>query len=1025
MFLARWAIQRPVATLMLMTATMVVGVLSIFYLQMDILPKINPPIMTVVTELPGASAQEVLTLVTEPMESATATVSGIKSLRSISRESMSMVVLQFDWNVNMSDVRAELTEKIEALPLPADAGKPQVNRFDPTQFPLMQVFASSEDKDSLAEVSRQVTQSIKPRLEAVPGVAAVNIVGGVTKEVRVELDAQKLSTYRIGLSRVAGLVAAGTASMPVGVVTEDNIQKNLRIPAKTQNVDDLGQITVGFIPVGRDMHPVTVSDLGTVVEGEVEGRSATRLNRQPAVGLQIHNDGSSNTAAVARAVRQELENIRRDLPELTLAVALDQGAFIEESLQTSARSLVMGGFFAMAVLLAFLGSLLSTVIVAVAIPFSILATFVLLFTAGFTLNVMTLGGLALGVGMFVDNSIVVIENIYRHLQLGKSPTEAAEIGSGEVAGAITAATMTTVVVFLPVVFVGGLTGTLFRELAVTVTFALLCSLIVSLTVIPMLASRWLKPSKDEGWRKRLRRRETMPNRILNFALHRKGIILGTSLLLLALAISYAPRIGSEFLPSVDEGVISVDLRLPVGTPLHETLNRVERLENELLQMRDVEQVTSLVGAGAGFAGARSALRGAAGNTAQIIVTLKDDAPPTLTILQAARDLVFKVKKVDEDIVFNLYSSLFFSPGSSANLLQLAVSGPDLERLRPYAADLVQALEDVPGLTGVQSNADVRLAELHLLVDDTSALRAGLSSLAVGNEVRRAVVGQITGRIRSAQELVNIRVMMQENDRNTIEALQNLPLEAGGQLVPLSEVAEVTSGFGPATIIREDQRPSIELTGQIEGRDIGSVLADALIRVEELGLPPEMEIRSVGAAILMQEGFSSLRSALLLSLFLIYMVMAAQFESLRSPLVILFTAPLAVIGVVSALLLTHTSFGITAYIGVIILAGIVVNNGIVLVDFAEKLRHGGHSVKDAAQQAVLTRTRPVLMTAFTTILGLLPLAAQLGDGTELQAPLARVVIGGMLSATILTLVVIPVIYSILYRKNERVLVGDGK
>jgi hydrophobic/amphiphilic exporter-1 (mainly G- bacteria), HAE1 family len=751
-----------------------------------------------------------------------------------------------------------------------------------------------------------------------------------------------------------------------------------------------------------------------VVEAVVAGDSITRLNMNPAVGLQIQKEGSSNTVSVARNVRRALRTAGSELPDLQLEVVLDQGQFIEDSLRSTAVSLIIGGFFALFVLMAFLGSIISTSIVAIAVPFSILATFALMYLSNMTLNIMTLGGLALGVGMLVDNSIVVMENIYRHVQSGENPVQAAEKGTSEVAGAISTATFTTLVVFLPVVFVGGLTGILFRELAITVTYALLASLIISLTVIPLLASRWLKPGKEQGKKERMRRFNSWGRKLLLWSLSHRAIVLALTLLLFGLSMAALPRIGREFLPSVDEGIFTIDLRLPEGTRLAETSARTERLEEELLAVPEVERVTAQVGTGSGFAGVRTALRGGAYNTAQLIVTLRPGTESTLAVMGRTREALLEKKEEDEEIVLNLYSSLFFAPGNSANLLQLTVSGPDFGRLKQVSADIVEETKDIDGLTNVQSSIDAVLPEYHVLVNEGEALKYGLTPRAVGQEISRALHGQLVGRLRGEEGLLNIRVGLQEQCRETMEDLLRIPLESGlmGIIVPLGTVASVEEGTGPATITREEQKESIEITGQIEGKDIGTLLSEVLQRVDDMDLPAGYELRSTGTAMLMEQGFESLRTALLLALVLIYMVMAAQFESLRTPFVIIFTAPLAAIGVISSLLLTRTPLGITAFIGIIILGGVVVNNGIVLVDLMEKIYSRGAAAKDAAVDAVKHRLRPVLMTAFTTILGLLPLAAKLGEGTELQAPLATVVIGGMLSATLLTLLIIPVLYTLI-------------
>jgi HAE1 family hydrophobic/amphiphilic exporter-1 len=999
---------------MSMLVIMLIGGVALWNLQLDMLPAINPPVLAIITELPGASAQEVLTLVTEPVEAVAATTAGIKELRSITREGISFVILQFNWDTKMSEARTELVEKLDLLPLSDDAGKPRIIKFDPSLLPLMQVFVAAGEDMELDSLTSVVEKRIKPRLEAVPGVASVGINGGVAREIRVELERDNLYSHGVGLGRVAGIIAQSASNLPAGSVSHDEREINVRLVSSPQNSDDIAALVVAFAGPLQ----VRVNDLGRVMEAVVATDSITRLNTCAAVGLHIQKEGSSNTVSVAGNARKALAQAAADLPDLQIEVMLDQGRFIEYSLRSTAVSLLIGGFFALLVLMAFLGSIISTAIVAVAVPFSILATFALMYLSGMTLNIMTLGGLALGVGMLVDNSIVVIENIYRHLQLGKKREEAAAVGCSEVAGAISAATLTTLVVFLPVVFVGGLTGTLFRELAVTVTYALLASLLISLTVIPLLASRWLKEGSVVRRRKSMGVIFSYGRRLLLWGLAHRALVLATALLLFGLSIAAVPRIGTEFLPAVDEGIFTVDLRLPAGTRLLETSKRAERIENELRSVPEVERVTAQVGTGGTFSGVRTALSGGASNSAQLIVTLRPGERSTLDVMGRTRELLLGSKEDDEEIVLNLYSSLFFAPGNSANLLQLTVNGPDFARLKQLANDIVKVASDIPGLTNVQTNLDVTLPEFHVRVKGDDALRYGLTPFGVGQEVSRALRGQVVGRLRGQKEALNIRVILQEDDRQTIDDLEKIPLEtaAPGLLVSLGSVAEVSEGSGPATITREEQRESIEINGQIEGRDIGTLLTELQQRVDEMGLPEGYEVRSAGAALLMEQGFASLRQAFLLSLVLIYMVLAAQFESLRTPFVIIFTAPLAVIGVVGALLLTRTPLGITAYIGIIILGGVVVNNGIVLVDLMEKLYAAGSDAKEAAVDAVRLRLRPVLMTALTTILGLLPLAAKLGEGSELQAPLATVVIGGLLSATLLTLLVIPVLYTMIRHRR---------
>jgi HAE1 family hydrophobic/amphiphilic exporter-1 len=644
---------------------------------------------------------------------------------------------------------------------------------------------------------------------------------------------------------------------------------------------------------------------------------------------------------------------------------------------------------------------------------------------GLSINVMTLGGLALGVGMLVDNSIVVIENVYRHLQLGSSGTEAARNGTAEVAGAITSSTLTTVAVFLPVVFLGGLTAELFKELALTVTFALLASWIVALTVIPMLASLLLKAAAGG----KHARSEGFYGKLLKAALRHPVLTLFLALVVLGSAVYWLiPQIGTEFLPTPDEGTFVLSMQLPAGTGLRETENKVRELERVIMQIPEVQNVTSRVGLGQTLDSLRSSATGGP-HVAEILVTLVpalQREASTEEVMVTIRDKVDKVKGGAE-VSYNLQSALAAAAGRPKTI-EMTLTGPDLEGLRSQVLRVVNEVAQVDGIAGVESNIEKTVKEIHLRVDGQKALKYGMNPAQVSLAVSRAVRGTVVGRIDSAAGYDgrvfeggrDIRVIYRRDQREPVDALEELLIYTpAGAWIRLGEVASFEESTGPLTLTREDGRASAQIIGRLQGSDLGTVGNKIKDRLQALELPDGYDLQLVGASKLMTEGFEDLRFALLLSIALVYMIMAAQFESLVAPISILFSLPFAGIGVLLVLYLTGFALGITAYMGIIMLAGIVVNNAIVIVSFIQQLREQGLQTTPAVVEAAKTRLRPIMMTALTTVLGLLPLALARGEGAELQKPLAWVVIGGLSTSTLITLIIVPVVFSLLDRITNRV------
>ncbi|HYF79738.1 MAG TPA: efflux RND transporter permease subunit [Symbiobacteriaceae bacterium] len=1053
MGLPRLSIKHPVSTLMIMLICIVIGATSLISSPLELMPNIHAPIAVVMTIFPGASPEEVSTLVTKPLEDSVATASGLSNLSSTSQESMSMLMLQFAWGTDMIEARADLQQVIDRVNLPEGAQKPSLIKFDPNMMPVMEMTAANGE--NLADLKRKIDADVVPRLEKVDGVAAVFVTGTADREIQVRLNQDKLTQYGLTQTQVASLIQASNLTYPAGNVNIGDQSLNLRIVGKTNAIDDLKSLVTtlvpdmaaiaanpavaqkpagamnaaaapapGAMPTGAGaqgaampsaqipMKAVRLSDLAEIEEGFGDATVINRTNGQPSLRITVQKEGEANTVDVTRALQQELEQIEKDHPDLDLITVMNQGDLISQSVNNVSSSLVGGGILAVLILLLFLRNLRPTLIIGVAIPFSVIVTFVLTYLNDLTLNIMTLGGLALGVGMLVDNAIVVIENIYRRMnELGEDPYTAAERGANEVAGAITSSTLTTIAVFLPVVFVGGLTGELFKELALTVTFSLVASLAVALTVIPMMASRFLKPQQPKTGRSTSYvSRDNAYTGLLRWALKHRAVTLLAAVAMLAGSLALVPRIGTEFMPAMDEGQFTIAVKMPPGTSLATVAAKVQAFAAIVDKEIPTALITTSAGRPEGLAGLAAAMGGGGAADGEIKVTVKEDyGRPTMEAIASVREALEQVKG-DAAFSFTLDNAMMSMGGSTSNSVQVVVTGPDQAKVRELVGQVQERMGNIEGVKSLENNLDTSKPELQIVVNQEKAMLKGLAPAQVAMTMADAVKGKIVTRVEAGGVSTDVRVLYRPEDRNDTTKLESILLKSPlGTAVPLRDVAEVKQALGPVNITRENQKASAQISGLIEGRDLGSVTMDVNTMVQEISPPDGYTVKAGGASQMMGEGFGGLTIALVLAVLLIYMIMAAQFESLLHPFTILLTMPLAVIGVIVGLFVSGYALGITAMIGIIILAGVVVNNGIVLIDFVNQLRQSGMELTEAIVEAGRTRIRPIFMTALTTMLGLLPLALGIGDGAEIQAPMAVAVIGGLLTSTVLTLVVIPVIY----------------
>ncbi len=1027
MFFTKLAVKRKVTILMAVLAVVLLGSVAYSRLPLDLLPEMNFPGAVVITSYDGAAPTEVESIVTRPLEEALGTVSNVRRISSHTTEGSSVVVAEFQWGTEMDFATLDMREKIDLIApyFPEGVGKPMVIKFDPSLMPIM--FISMTGGDSEVELRSLADSIVKPRLERIEGVASIDIIGGAWQEVAITVDQQKRVSRGIPWWQIIGALRGIDLNLPGGRVTEGDLEYLVRSIGRFNEWSQLQQAVVGMTPQG----PVHLEDIANIELATVTGRSLSRLNQQPSVVLSVQKGSQANAVQVARGIEAALDEVAEEIPGQThLIPTVNQADFIEKALATVSGNALLGGVLAIIILFLFLRNIRTVLLVTLAIPISVISTFSLLHFSGLTLNLMTLSGLALGLGMLVDNSIVVTENIYRHIEGGSSPEEAAISGGGEVAMAITASTLTTIAVFLPVVFVGGIAGTLFKELALTASFALLASLAVAVTFVPMAASVLLRPRQEvlalqligddsrediEGSRsRRLRRRGEAGGAyetLLEWALTHRLVVVLLMLALMGATAYMLPQIGSEFIPKLDRGEFVVKVDLPSGTRLAVTDSVLGQIEKAIAGMPEVEYITTTIGTGGGSN--RASMSGGT-ETGQVTVRL-------VAADQRGRSTDIVMGQVEDKLAF-VYapSGTEFSVEPSSSVLdagnmapvEIQVMGDSLDLLKSATEDIAKTIQGVEGLTNIETSFRQGKPELQVGYDREALAMVGLDQLTVGAWLSSQIQGERVGSFSLAGEDLPVRVSLAQEFRSGPEDLENLLIfTKTGQALPLRGFATFKQDTGPYIIQRMSNTRMATVTASTTGRDLGSIVNDIQEKLDSMSLPAGVSIAYGGEYAEMTDAFGGLSLAMVLAIVLVYMVMASQFESLLHPFTIMFTIPLAAFGAVAGLFIVGLPFSVPSVIGLIMLAGIVVNNGIVLVDYVNQLRAGGHGTMQALIVAGRTRLRPVLMTSSTTLLALLPMALFKGSGTELARPMAVAVIGGLLTATLLTLVVIPVVYSL--------------
>jgi len=1013
MSLSDLSIRRPVATAMTFLAILVVGSVSFYYLPVDLLPEIEYPRVTVYTNYPNVGPEEVESIITDPVANAVSSVPNVERMTSSSEEGESRVNLEFaqgtDLDAAANDVRAALDRIRDDLPVEAEP--PGIWKFDPNSQEIVSIAVeSSRDMESL---TRLLERNLGKQFEQIPGVGTLNIRGGIYRQIRVNINRDRLKSYNLSAAQVQQAIAQSNVALPGGNVKEGLNDLYVRTQGEYESLDEIRRTVVSR----TQETPIRVEDVAEVVDGYEDLNRIAELNGIPVLRLQIQKQSGANTVSVADNIRSEVERINETRSDVRLTVVSDQSDFIRKSINNVQNSAIWGSLLAILVLYLFLRNGSTTFIIALSIPISIIATFALLFFNDLTLNQMTFGGLALGVGLIVDNAIVVLENIIRQREEnGRSLKEAASIGTREVGGAIVASTLTTSVIFLPLVFARTTTAALFQSLALVVVFALVCSLLVALTLVPMMASRFLTVDAGEetidqdetkSWFQRaFARLENRYSTLIERLLSRRWWVFGTTTLLLAGSLALWPMISIELAPQTDANQIDIDLEMAQGTNIAVVMEYLDELEKNvkpILPRDDMENFAKQVQPWG----------------AEVEIRLKSASERSVNTFALADSIRSQILGTvpGADIQVDAQSGLWilrrvFSSGGGNQALQVELRGYDLDRARSISERIQSRLENVEGVASSRTARREGRPEqnIRFLRDKISSL--GLSTQEVAAAVQTNVGGSRAASYRSGGEQFPITVRLRPEDRLSVKDLDNVSIQTpNGESVPLSTLVDTDRGRGPTEIQRINGQRVTYISATLNSDAVlGEVVERARENLADINLPEGFSITFGGEYREQQKAQTDFLIAIIMALVLIYMVMAGQFERFLDPLVVMFSVPLVLIGVFPTLVLTGTTVNIQSVMGFVMLIGIVVNNAIVLVDYINLMRRERDmDLLPAVAEAGRLRLRPILMTTLTTVLGLAPLALGLGAGAEIQAALARVVIGGLLASTLVTLVLIPAAY----------------
>ncbi len=1018
MILTKFSLRRQITLLMIYGIIILFSLFSFSQLKIDFFPNITFPIAGVITNYPGVGPEDIENLITRPIEEAVSSVKNIEKVSSQSFKGSSIVTLEFKYGTDMEQAENDIRKNLDYIRdyLPLDAHEPIVFVFDPSMMPISYISISSQYLGP-AELRKLSEEKIEPLLERVEGVASVQTMGGLQRQINVNMNPVLLSSYDISPNDVSQAIQYGSGLLPSGTIETTNKSYNLRVFSEYTSIEQIKNTIITY----KNGLPVYIKDIAEVEDGFKENANEVRADFGEGVMIMIFKQSDANTVLTSRRIKEAIPDIVSILPQGTkFGVIWDQADFIIRSIANLRNTAIIAFFLAFFVIYFFLRNLRGSIIMGISIPISIIATFAVMFLANVTLNIISMAGLALAIGMLVDNSIVVLENIYRHRELGENKFDAADIGATEVGMAITASTLTTISVFVPVLFVPNVTGQLFKDMVLTITFSLAVSLLVALTLVPMMSANILRFNtkisnsrlsklKDAigRWISNLTDRYT---KILHWSLFHKKFVLIIVTVLFIFSIGLAAFLGGEFLPRTDEGFINVLIESPAGIPIEKTrlyAYQVEDIVKEVVDKDILESISIFYGTREGIGA-----YGTTSSTIELFVRLTPKENRKISQFEVQDRLR---KKFDEipGITYTFQEGGSFT---TEKAIEVKVAGFDIEKAKAIASQLKSKMEKVNGLVDISLNTPE--IQVHLNKDLLNYYN--LSTLQVAMNISTAIQGKVASQYREKGDEYDIYVQFARDYRKSKDALSELeiPLPTGGK-IKLKDVAEIREEQSSPTIFRENQSRFVSVGCNLSGIDLSKAVSEIKKIISETPIPSEFQVIIGGTAEDQQEAFFYLGLAFIAAVILVYMIMASQFESLVDPLIIMFTVPLSIIGVFIFLAITGTTISVMALVGIVMLVGISVNNGIVLVDYINQQRRKGMKLYEAVEFGCRARMRPVLMTALTTILGMVPLAIEIGTGSETWSPLAKAVIGGLTATTLLTLIVIPVLYIVFELAGEKV------
>jgi len=1003
-------IRRPIFTSMMILALVVFGAVSFWKIGVDLFPDVDFPVVTVTVPYPGADPETVETEVTDKIEEAVNTISGIKTLRSESLEGLSQVFIEFHLEEDVDVASQEVRDKVAAIrgELPKQIDPPIIEKLDLDAEPILSIVVAGDA--SIRTLSQYAEDVLKPQIESISGVGNVRLVGDRQREVRIWIRGDMLRAYNLAIGDVLDALARENLEPPSGRVETGPKEVIVKTKGKFQRVEDFRQLVV----TTRGGVPIYLRDVAWVEDGQEDFRSLARLNGRRAVALLVRRQSGQNVVQVADAVKRRVAELKQAAAEkgYQLIVAQDTSTFIRRSISEAQWELVRGGALAVLVILLFLRSLRGSFVAAVTIPTTIIATYAFVLAMGFTVNIMTMLALTISVGMIIDDSIVVLENTYRHMEEGTPPTQAAYEAIAEIGFAVVATSLAIVAVFVPVAFMEGIVGRFFYQFGLTVTFAVAVSTFIALTLSPMLCSRVLKVSPSHGRMFNFLERcfqavERGYRALLAAALRFRFAVVGIAVLVFAASVVVGALLGKEFIPEADESEFNVHVQTPIGSSIHATSAVLEEVESVLQQLPGVSDTFTTIGAGVEQRV----------NVATVLTKLVPRSRRQYgqnEIMSMARDaLAPLVEKYQLDLSVERVGRVS-GGGFRHQDVQYVLRGTDLGELERVSTAIIDRFSQLPGVVDVNSTYDPTKPELTIQIDRHKAADLGVTVADIGAALRALVGGQEVTVYEEAGEAYDVRVRLAADQRRRPEDVLSVPVRtASGTLVELRNLVEVQPGTGPVQIDRQDRLRQITIVANLEkSKPLGEALADLAQIEKEVGLPPGVTSKVTGFGQMMEESFANINFSLMLAVVLIYMVLAAQFESLVHPFTIMLSLPLSIVGALGLLVLTGRTLNIFSMIGMIMLMGLVTKNAILLVDYTNLLRRQGLAKHEALLRAGPVRLRPILMTAFSTIAGMIPVTLGLGEGAETRAPMGTAIVGGMLTSTLLTLVVVPVAYSLL-------------